>query len=323
MINRRMVLDMNKNDYAPLVIFVYARLDHTEKLMECLKKNKDINKTDVWIFSDGYKKKTEEEVKKVRKYIHSLENNNNFKSLHIVESETNQGLAKSVIKGVTEIINLYGKVIVLEDDLIISEKFIQYMNNALKFYCGDARIWSISGYQPKMTMPKYYKKDIYLSYRGCSWGWATWKDRWMLVDWDVHDYRKFKYNYLKRKKLNRGGSDMANMLDRQMDGDIDSWAIRWCYEQSKLDMFTIYPTKSLVSNEGHDGTGTHGGVTQDWITEISDDDITFEKEIQLDLNIAKEFKKVNNIGLVSRIKSILLLFNLRGLVNFAKRIANK
>lgn len=306
---------MNEKVLAPVIIFVYSRLDHTKKLIDCLNKNINIQNTDVWIFSDGYKEKSYKKVKEVRDYIHSLEGNNNFKSLHIIEAKKNQGLANSVIKGVSNILEKYDKVIVIEDDLVISESFIQYMNDALDFYNEDKRIWSISGYQPKMKIPKDYKYDVYLSHRGSSWGWATWKDRWNTVDWNVSDYKKFKYNYSERKKLNRGGSDMANMLDRQMDGDIDSWAIRWCYEQSKQNKYTIYPIKSLVSNEGHDGSGTHGGTSQDWVTDIFNEKVVFDKNIDVDSTIIKEFKKINDLNFFSRLKSIFLLFNLRFIVN--------
>lgn len=175
--------------------------------------------------------------------------------------EHNKGLAKSVITGVSQVIEKYGKVIVMEDDLISTEDFLQYMNDALNYYEKNQKIWSISGFNIPIKMPKDYKSDVYLSYRGCSWGWATWKDRWDKVDWDVTDYDEFKKNKRLRKKLNRGGRDMANMLDLQMEGKIDSWAIRWCYSQSKQDMFTVYPVKSRIRNIGLDGSGTHSGVT--------------------------------------------------------------
>ena len=165
------------------------------------------------------------------------------------------------------------------------------MNEALDYYETDQKIWSISGYTFKIKIPKNYQSDIYLSYRGCSCGWAIWKDRWEKVDWKVLDYQDFKSNENHRKKFNRGGRDMSNMLDSQMQGKIDSWAIRWCYAQSKLNMLTIYPTVSRIKNIGSDGTGTHRGITSKYNTVISNGNnkCEFEK-LDLDKRIVEAFK---------------------------------
>src|SRR5699024_3409085 len=110
------------------------------------------------------------------------------------KASTNKGLANSVISGVTKVIDKFGKVIVIEDDLISSTDFLSYMNNALEFYEMNKSIWSISGYNIPIDIPSNYKHDVYLSYRGCSWGWATWKNRWNQTDWSVKDYDAFKSN---------------------------------------------------------------------------------------------------------------------------------
>lgn len=277
---------------APIVVFVYARPEHTKKTIESLTKNYLASETEVYIYSDAAKnEKVIKQVELVREYIDSLLQRNIFKSVRITKAETNKGLANSVIAGVTEIISQYRKIIVLEDDLIVSPNFLQYMNEALDFYEGNKKIWSISGYTFKINFPPDYKHDIYLSYRGCSWGWATWQDRWEKVDWDVLDYDEFKNNKELRKKFNRGGRDMADMLDRQMEGKIDSWAIRWCYTQSKLDMLTVYPVISRVKNIGLDGTGTHSGCSSkyDVILKNNIKKHKFEK-INIDNRILKSFK---------------------------------
>lgn len=309
---------------APVVTFVYARPEHTKRMLESLAKNKLASDSEIWIFSDNAKKEsTVSKVKEVRDYIHSIEGNKWFKKLTIIEAEKNQGLAKSVISGVSDIINQYGKAIVVEDDLVLTDNFLEYMNQALEFYEKDERIWSISGYNVPIEIPTDYTFDIYLGYRGCSWGWATWKDRWNMVDWDVKDYLDFKKNNKKRKKLNRGGVDMAQMLDMQMEGLIDSWAIRWCYEQSKREMYTIYPVKSLVYNGGLDGTGTHSGINDSFSVQICNEKRTFVKEIQLDSRISKNFKKQYKLGWKGSLKAILLSMGLEGVVKFARKRRNR
>lgn len=308
------------NNLAPVVIFVYARPEHTKKMIESLSKNKLAKESDVWIFSDYAKKESAiDKVNQVRNYIHSIKSLGYFKEVHIIEEQKNKGLANSVIEGVGKVIEEFDKVIVVEDDLIVTENFLEYMNEALEFYKEDNRIWSISGYNVPIKIPKNYDKDIYLNYRGCSWGWATWKDRWNLVDWKVEDYKSFKRNIAKRRKFNRGGNDMAQMLDMQMSGLIDSWAIRWCYEQSKRDMYTIYPTKSLVYNAGLDGSGTHSGTNDAFSVNLSNEERKFIENIQIDNRIAKNFKKKFKIGWKGTVKAILLSLGLEGVVNFARK----
>jgi Glycosyl transferase family 2 len=277
---------------APVVIFVYARPEHTKRTIEALAQNYLAKETEVFIYSDAAKgEKTVDKVRMVREYIDSLPQKNLFKSIKIIKSQSNKGLANSVISGVSEIIDKYGRVIVLEDDLVSSRDFLQYMNDALNFYGKDHDIWSISGYTFNIDIPKDYKSDVYLSYRGCSWGWATWKDRWEKVDWDVSDYNHFKNDKRARKMFNRGGRDMANMLDLQMEGKIDSWAIRWCYTQYKLGMLTVYPVVSRIKNIGLDGSGTHSGITSKYDVVLNDSSqkCRFDKP-HLDERILKTFR---------------------------------
>ncbi|MFC4802576.1 glycosyltransferase family 2 protein [Neobacillus sp. GCM10023253] len=247
---------------SPVIVFVYNRLEHTKETIEALAKNSIADETEIYIFSDAPKdKKSEKKVTLIREYLDSLGERKLFKSVKVFKAESNNGLAKSVILGVSQIINEYGKVIVVEDDLVSSADFLQFMNDALDYYEANKNIWSISGYNIPIEIPNDYKSEVYLSYRGCSWGWATWKDRWENVDWNVSDYHVFKKNKDLRRRFGRGGRDLSFMLDLQMQGKIDSWAIRWCYTQSKLDMFTVYPVVSRIKNIGLDGTGTHSGMT--------------------------------------------------------------
>ncbi|WP_282938859.1 glycosyltransferase [Paenibacillus sp. RC67] len=299
---------------APVVLFVYARPEHTRRTIEALAKNHSAKDTEVFIYSDAARsEKAIQNVNLVRAYVDSLSDRNLFKSVKVIKAKSNRGLATSVISGVSEVIEKYQKVIVVEDDLISSPDFLDYMNDALDYYEFNRDIWSISGYTFGLNIPKDYKNEIYLSYRGCSWGWATWQDRWKQVDWDVADYNQFRSSKVLRERLNRGGRDMANMLDVQMQGKIDSWAIRWCYTQSKLNMLTVYPVVSRIKNIGLDGTGTHSGVTSkyDAILNESTERCKFY-DAKLDPRIVKSFKDKYGtsfdyfiIGVKRNIKKIL------------------
>lgn len=285
--------------HAPVIIFVYSRPEHTKKTIESLAKNYLSYDTEVFIYSDAAKnEKSVQPVQMVRDYVDSLSKRRWFKSVKVIKAEYNKGLANSVISGVNEIIEQYGRAIVIEDDLVSAPDFLQYMNEALNYYERDQRIWSISGYTFQIKFPVDYRHDVYLSYRGASWGWATWKDRWDKVDWDVLDYPEFKASKKLRQKLNRGGRDMARMLDMQMAGKIDSWAIRWCYAQSKLNMLTIYPAASRIKNIGLDGSGTHSGASFKYDAIISEANAKCRFEtLAVDPRIIKTFKDQFGTGL--------------------------
>ncbi len=299
---------MNEEEYAPIVIFTYNRCEHTKKCIESLQKNKLAKYSDLYIFSDGAKNNEQiENVAEVRKYIDSIDKNN-FKSITIFKSEKNKGLANSIISGVTEIINKYGKIIVIEDDLIVSPVFLNYMNDALTFYESDSQIWSISGFNIPIDIPKNYKKEVYISYRACSWGWATWKDRWNTIDWEISDYKEFSNNYLKRKKFNRGGRDLSRMLDNQMNKKINSWAIRWCYNQNSQNRYTVYPCISYVKNCGNDGTGTNCGNIDIYSEiKINNNNVKFEK-LKPNRKVLKKFRNHYKIGKKETIIEYLMRF---------------
>ena len=276
---------------APVVLFVYNRLDHTTNVIGSLADNILAKDTDLYVFSDAAKnEKALAQVNAVREYIRETDWQKKFAKVTIVEAEQNKGLAKSIIAGVTDVLEKYGKVIVVEDDLVLSPYFLNYMNDALEFYEKDQKIWSISGYSFPMKSKDNYPHDVFYSYRGCSWGWATWLDRWVKSDWEVKDYSTFMQDKNWQKKFNRGGADLTEMLTHQMEGRINSWAIRWVFTQSNLDMYTVYPKNSYVLNDGCDGSGTHLGSTDEYQTEILESGLNCQFEtLEIDEKIAKEF----------------------------------
>jgi len=301
----------------PIVFFTYKRVPR--KTIKSLLNNNLASKSDVYIFSDGYKNDVDKnDVLEVREYLKSIEG---FKSIQVVEASQNKGLANSIIYGVTEIINRYGKVIVLEDDLIVSNDFLEYMNEALEFYKNDKAIWSISGYGPKLPCLEDYDKDLYLSPRGSSWGWATWKGRWDSVDWDVKDFEKLKLDKQMRKEFELGGDDMYKMLELQMLEKIDSWAIRWCFSQFLQDKYTVYPVKSKIVNDGfNDSKGTHNSDgSSKWDVQTSDVQVTFEN-IGVKEDIIICWKKYFNLSLFTKIGYFLKKY---GGHKFTKKIIRK
>ena len=294
------------NKFAPIILFTYNRPYHTQKVLDALSNNTFAAESDVYIFVDGPKNansmKGNEETKKI---VLEEQNRKRFKSVNVKISPVNKGLAKSIIDGVTEIIEKSGTCIVLEDDHITSVDFIRFMNECLKYYKSNDEIWSISGFTYPLKSLKKYKKQVYLSYRACSHGWATWKDRWQKVDWDVKDFSTLKRSLSARRRFNRGGNDLFRMLNHQMKGERDSWAIRFCYSQSKLNKLTVYPRVSLIYNIGFDGSGTHCGNKEDIKIEFKQSTNIYPENVSLDKRVIKDFKSQYRIKLKDAFEWVL------------------
>ncbi|WP_310438746.1 glycosyltransferase [Sulfuricurvum sp.] len=236
---------------APIVIFIYDRLDVLVKTVDALKKNTLASESDLFVYSDGAKNQTDNEnIKIIRDYIRTLDG---FKTITLIEREKNFGLSASIIDGVTEIVNRYGKVIVLEDDLLTHPHFLTFMNDGLNAYENDPSVASIHGHvYPMKGLPKTF----FLKGADC-WGWATWKRGWENFELDG----KKLLNALESRNLTyqfdfNHSYPYTKMLQDQIAGKNNSWAIRWYASAFLHDMLTLYPGKSFVRHIGYQG-GTH------------------------------------------------------------------
>lgn len=305
-------MKLYKSDLSPILLFSYIRLWHLKQTVEALRRNYLAKESELFIFSDGAKNKNDaKKVKEVRDYISSI---NGFKKISIILRPHHLGLANSIISGVSEIIKKYKKVIIVEDDLVSTPNFLTFMNKALEIYESDKRIFSVTGFTYPNIIPQTYGKPVYLAYRASSWGWGTWRDRWKKVDWQVKDYEKFIADDNARNKFARGGEDLFAMLDYQMKGYIDSWAIRWCYTHYKYDAYCLYPTVSKIKNIGLDRSGTHKtklhlDITLDRskIKSISlPKHITPNREILQ--NFSQYFKKPPKTRILEKVKGLVFYY---------------
>jgi hypothetical protein len=274
---------------SPIVVFVYNRLWHTQKTIESLLNNKQSNDSDIIIFSDAPKTlEQSENVEKVRKYINSIKEG--FKKITIIERSTNFGLAQSIITGVTEIVNKYGKIIVLEDDMIVSKYFLKFMNDGLNLYEKDDRVVSIHGYL--YPIKKEFPETFFLKGADC-WGWATWERGWGIFE---KDGSKLLKQLQERKLENRfdfnGTFPYINMLKGQIAGEINSWAVRWYASAFLQDKLTLYPGKSLLNNIGNDGSGSNCPQQSQFDVDIWEKPIKIGSiKIKENLSAYNEYKK--------------------------------
>jgi hypothetical protein len=288
---------------APIIVFTYNRPAHTKATIEALQKNIGASESDLFMISDGAANSDSlPAVKEVRDYLKTVKG---FKTSHILEREKNYGLGDNIINGVTDIIEVYGKVIVLEDDLITSPFFLQYINEALNIYEENEKVMSIHGY----TYPvKENLPDIFFLKGADCWGWGTWKRAW------VHFERNGAV--LLDQLLKSGQSSLFDfndaypytaMLQDQIAGKNTSWAVRWYASAFLKNMYTLYPAKSLVFHNGGDGSGTNAGNENLLDIELSDqpvkpEEINVEQNIEAFRAFSNFLRSLSNPSLLYRVK---------------------
>lgn len=240
---------------APILLFVYNRLQHTQQLIESLLSNAEAAQSELFIYSDAARDDASREaVNAVRQYIQGIKG---FHSVTIIAREENWGLARNIIDGVTTQVNRYGRVIVLEDDLVVAPYFLKFMNEALELYKDEERVGHIQACD--FTKDSRLPDTFLIKFTG-SWGWATWARAWKFFN---PDGKELLY-LLEKNKLVRtfdfnGNYGFTRMLKRQIAGKNNSWAIRWNASLFVKDILSLNVGKSLVQNKGFDGSGTHCG----------------------------------------------------------------
>lgn len=318
------ITELGKNlDYAPIIIFAYNRADCLANLLKSIEQNPRTEKMDLFVFVDIphlEDKKNTTYNQEVIQYIYDYKKKNKkFKQIQIIVAKEHKGLAKSVITGVTEVINKYGKAIVLEDDLVVSNDFLDYMQRGLNFYESDEKVWAVAGHTLYMRALKYYKKDIFFNYRPESWGWGTWKDRWNRTDWEVKSYNRFKKDYVGQYLFNLGGDDLCKMLEMQMaDEAFDSWAIRWGYQQFLERKYTVYPKDSRVIHCGNDDRSTHGSAFSTQKLRANYKKCIFEN-VKISFMLLLAFRSANSERFIQKIRRIFRPKALKG-KKFIKKI---
>lgn len=248
---------------APVVLFVFNRPEHTRKALQALSEADCAMETTLFIYADAPKDNSNDEVyNSVYEVRNILKEKKWCGNVNIIEQTENKGLAKSIISGVSEVVNKYGTVIVLEDDIIVSKGFLKYMNDALQLYENEDRVMHISGYTYPYTTNVRLKSDTYFLRIYSCWGWATWKRAWIHFN-DSTDYHLSLLNSNdKIKKFNLDGfGDYYNQLILNQKALINTWAVKWYSSWYHTGGFSLFPYSSLTQNIGHDGTGIHSFST--------------------------------------------------------------
>lgn len=304
----------HKRECAPIAVFAFNRPEHLHRVLIALAENDLAEQSEVTIFCDGPRTK-EEKVKTdaVTAVAHSA---TGFSSVVVIERAHNMGCADSVIDGLTQMFRLHERLIVIEDDILASPYTLRFLNEGLIRYEDNLTVFNISAWSPPpnfLRIPSDYPYDVYAIPRFNCWGWASWRDRFEAIDWEISDYPIFKSSSETRNAFNAGGEDMSLMLDAQMEGKINSWAIRADYHRFRRGMLGINPIRSYTFNIGI-GCGTHTtGYTTRFDSNISlaKQTCNFMSEVNLDARIEKKYKKIyspNCVNWRGKIKNIFSAF---------------
>jgi hypothetical protein len=271
-----MTLPLPTVSRAPVVLFIYNRPEHLRRTLESLMRCDGFDSSPVIVYGDGPKNSDqEEEVEKTREVARLLLGDR--VEYHV--REQNAGLARSVIEGVTDVVNRFGRAIVIEDDLELAPGFLNYMNRALDRYADNESVFQVSGYIYDTPELVSQSTTLFLPFIS-SWGWATWQRAWKFFDPDAREWLSLRSDSQTRRRFNLDNSyDFTAMLFHQMTGQGQSWAIRWYWAVFKANGLVLYPPLSLVRNVGLDGSGTHGGGR---LRRISAAPLGFQKKFEIE-----------------------------------------
>ena len=283
-------------ELAPIVVFSYNRPNHLRRTLEALAKNDLAEQSVLYIYCDGAKADATEEqldkIRKARQIGRELAVVPSFKEIHFVEREENLGLGTSIITGVTEIIQKYGKVIVLEDDLQTSPLFLDYMNKCLDHYENRKSVFSISALSrphPERFYPKDYPYDVYVSLVHHPTGWGTWADRWGQVDWNVDLLGEVRQQPEMIKAFRRIEYGEYDALLHQQETGQNVWSVRFSFAHFVNHAVSICPIVSYINHIGWDSEATNARGSSQWDFDCLAD----KKDIRL-LDVLYEDRRIIN-----------------------------
>ncbi|HEX5423519.1 MAG TPA: glycosyltransferase [Candidatus Acidoferrales bacterium] len=289
--------------YAPVVLFVYNRPEHTARTLASLAANVLADQSELIIYADGPKNPEHEGAVRAAREV--ARQARGFKSVRMIERDRNLGLANSVITGITETCETYGRAIVVEDDLLLSPDFLAFMNAGLARFIDEDRVYQVSGYMFPGVCKGSRARFLPLT---TTWGWGTWQRAWRHLDQNLSELPALRANAGLRRRFDLNGSyDYFEMACRQKSGQIDSWGIAWYLTVFLRGGFILYPARSLVVNVGIEGSGTHGRgspALQGKITELNwdvaadliPDDLAIDNECLASVEALLRSKKSTFLG---------------------------
>lgn len=269
------------NVTAPVVVYTYNRIDHLKQTISALEENYLASKTDLFIVSDGAKDKTvSKEIEKLREYVESI---NGFGSVNKIFRPKNLGAFESITQAEKSVVSDYGRVISLEDDIVTSKNFLNFINSGLNYFEDYDKVTSVSGYCHPIEINTKY--DSWMSIWHCPWGYGTWKKKYNKFDYSSNKYLEVLKYKKKSDILNRYGDFFIDTLIADLRGKIIAADARVCINMLLVNNLTVMPKISKVKNIGCDGSGLHSAKTNKFDVDLDDgSQVKFEFKAEFDWN---------------------------------------
>jgi hypothetical protein len=293
---------------APIVLFVYARPEHTRQCLESLMANDLAAESELFIHADGPKKDAPgqilEKIAAVREVIRARPW---CGRVHFIEPAENRTMPVALVETVTRIVNQFGKIIVLEDDLVVSKGFLKYMNDGLELYADRKEVFGVEGYL--YPIRKRCPETFFLPFTA-TWGWGTWARAWSYFNPSAEALLSM-ISKGERYRFNLNNSyDIHGMLVKCTTGSWKYWDVRWYASVFVHKGMCLYPKKSLVRNIGHDNSGMHCLQDDGYLyQEIADGVQVAVQEIEENAGVRRSvirfFWKKRFLNLMVRIKLAL------------------
>lgn len=283
--------------YAPIGLSVYARLSHLKRTVAALQNNTLAKKSPLYVFSDAPQCGDEQKVGEVRSYLKTV---GGFSKVEIIERQSNSRVANNR-GGQRYLLDSYGVMIWLEEDIVTAPGFLTFMNEALEYYRDDVSVVSVTGYTPPLNMPRDYLDDVFFLQRFNAWGFGIWKKKYDRIEMkiDPADYRLRMGDGKFYRKLIRNGPDIPRKVDLDVVGKIDALDVKIMYQQVVHDWYTVFPRVSLVQNIGHDGSGMHCAETNMFHHDAlwgKDRGFTFPRAVREDERIVNANRNFRRLG---------------------------
>lgn len=238
---------------APVALFVHARPEHTRHTLAALAANQLAASTRLVVFADGARNEAESRLVSATRAV--VQSASGFLDVELVSRDANLGLATNIADGISRVCGQYGRVIVLEDDILTAPQFLTFMNQALGRYQHEPRVWHINGWNYPMNVKGL--PSVFLWRLMHCWGWATWEDRWqhfekapvkLLDSWAQPDIHRFNLD---------GAQDFWAQVEANHRGTMNTWAVFWYATLFERGGLCVSPAHAFTLNTGLDGSGSH------------------------------------------------------------------
>lgn len=295
-----------KKKYAPIAIYTYTRFDFLKSAIRTLRDCPEASASDLFIVSDAANRKEDERfVSDIRDYVSDIKG---FGSVNLIKRISNLGSFESITQAETQIISDYGKIIALEDDNLVSRNFLKFINSGLDFYENNDSVFSICGYSPDLTLPTDYNQDFWVAPWHIPWGYGFWKDKYLAFDNKKNLYEKIIKNKKEIKRLKSYGLFAYDSIYLDWKGISPVYDAKVNSHTFTHNMFSIAPTKSLVKNIGHDGSGENAKVGNYFDVEVDDvlkESYGFSNDVFINPQILYEYTNFMDKGVLGKLIKVL------------------